>query len=139
MRHLRGVAVTRWGHAIADDFFSKQLPHNVTWGLTLLYAIDRSGDFEQVTLLRAVPRMVTNCIGRLGQSLLEGLLLPRIPYKPSWTCRSTTFQVAQATKAACCTPTKSQLISHCGIYRSTLRWSTLKEISFMANSLDPSR
>ena len=48
MRHLRDVAVTRWGHAIADDFFSKQLPHNVTWVLTLLYALDRSGDFEQV-------------------------------------------------------------------------------------------
>lgn len=53
MRHLRGVAVTRWGHAIADDFFSKQLPHNVTWGLTLLYAIDRSGDFEQVQFLQS--------------------------------------------------------------------------------------
>lgn len=27
----------------ADDFFAKQLPHNVTWLLTLLYAMDQKG------------------------------------------------------------------------------------------------
>jgi hypothetical protein len=27
----------------ADDFFAKQLPHNVTWVLTLLYAMEQKG------------------------------------------------------------------------------------------------
>ena len=27
----------------ADEFFAKQLPHNVTWFLTLLYALDQPG------------------------------------------------------------------------------------------------
>ena len=31
---------------MADDFFTKQLPHNVTWGLTVLYALDAPGDFS---------------------------------------------------------------------------------------------
>ena len=36
----------RWLYAVADDFFTKQLPHNVTWGLTVLYALDAPGDFS---------------------------------------------------------------------------------------------
>lgn len=31
---------------MADDFFTRQLPHNVTWALTLLYALDSPGDFS---------------------------------------------------------------------------------------------
>lgn len=30
----------RWLFGIADEFITKQLPHNVTWGLSLLYALD---------------------------------------------------------------------------------------------------
>ena len=43
MAHLRRVSAVRWGHAVADDFFSKQLPNNVTWLLTLMYSLDQSG------------------------------------------------------------------------------------------------
>ncbi len=77
MSHLSRVAATRWGHAIADDFFSKQLPHNVTWGLTLLYALDRSGDFEQgsaaqgrlVDKMRYLASVVTTCFTSFGELL----------------------------------------------------------------------
>ena len=47
-RHLRhtlaerkGLARAEWLHSVVDEFFSKQLPHNVTWALTLLYALQR--------------------------------------------------------------------------------------------------
>jgi hypothetical protein len=39
---------------VADDFLAKQLPHNVTWGLTMLYSLEHPGNFDdnksQVTL-----------------------------------------------------------------------------------------
>lgn len=34
----------KWLFGILDDFTTKQLPHNVTWGLSLLYAIEHKGD-----------------------------------------------------------------------------------------------
>ncbi|KZV53751.1 ABC transporter D family member 1-like [Dorcoceras hygrometricum] len=34
----------KWLFGILDDFVTKQLPHNVTWGLSLLYAIEHEGD-----------------------------------------------------------------------------------------------
>lgn len=40
-RHLLHVANIRWLHSVADDFFTKQLPFNVTWVLTLMYALDQ--------------------------------------------------------------------------------------------------
>ena len=39
-------APCRWPYAVADDFFTKQLPFNVTWGLTLLYALDHQSNFS---------------------------------------------------------------------------------------------
>ena len=35
------LARAQWLHGVVDEFFSKQLPHNVTWALTLLYALQR--------------------------------------------------------------------------------------------------
>jgi hypothetical protein len=35
------VARSRWAHSTVDDLFTKQLPHNATWALTLLYALQR--------------------------------------------------------------------------------------------------
>ena len=35
---------------MADDFFTRQLPHNVTWGLTVLYALDASENLADVQL-----------------------------------------------------------------------------------------
>ncbi|XP_040937828.1 ABC transporter D family member 1 isoform X6 [Gossypium hirsutum] len=34
----------KWLFGILDDFVTKQLPHNVTWGLSLLYALEHKGD-----------------------------------------------------------------------------------------------
>lgn len=34
----------KWLFGILDDFVTKQLPHNVTWGLSLLYAMEHKGD-----------------------------------------------------------------------------------------------
>lgn len=36
----------RWAHSVADDFLAKQLPHNVTWGLTMLYSLEHPSDFD---------------------------------------------------------------------------------------------
>jgi len=48
-RHMSGAAVAcRWLYSVADDFFTKQLPHNVTWGLTVLYALDASKDLTDL-------------------------------------------------------------------------------------------
>ncbi|KAL6554848.1 ATP-binding cassette sub- D member 1 [Orobanche gracilis] len=33
----------KWLFGIVDDFITKQLPHNVTWGLSLLYAMEHKG------------------------------------------------------------------------------------------------
>lgn len=35
---------------MADDFFTRQLPHNVTWALTLLYALDMRGDLASTAV-----------------------------------------------------------------------------------------
>lgn len=40
-KHLVHVANIKWLHSVADDFFTKQLPFNVTWVLTLMYAMDQ--------------------------------------------------------------------------------------------------
>ena len=40
----------RWLYSVADDFFTKQLPHNVTWGLTVLYALDASKDLTNLAV-----------------------------------------------------------------------------------------
>jgi ABC transporter transmembrane region 2 len=37
----RALAHAQWLHSAVDEFFSKQLPHNATWALTLLYALQR--------------------------------------------------------------------------------------------------
>ncbi|KAJ6733559.1 ATP-BINDING CASSETTE SUB-FAMILY D MEMBER [Salix koriyanagi] len=34
----------KWSYGILDDFVTKQLPNNVTWGLSLLYAVENNGD-----------------------------------------------------------------------------------------------
>lgn len=53
------VCLGRWLYSVADDFFTKQLPHNVTWGLTVLYALDASKDLTnlavQASLFLPVP------------------------------------------------------------------------------------
>jgi hypothetical protein len=48
--HLEHTSTVRWPYAVADDFFTKQLPNNVTWLLTLMYSLDQTG----------APRMVAS-------------------------------------------------------------------------------
>ncbi|KAL0908268.1 hypothetical protein M5K25_022756 [Dendrobium thyrsiflorum] len=48
----------RWLYVILDDFVTKQLPHNVTWGLSLLYALEHKGD-----------RALTSTQGELAHAL----------------------------------------------------------------------
>lgn len=42
--HSKILLKKKWLYGILDDFVTKQLPHNVTWGLSLLYAMDHMGD-----------------------------------------------------------------------------------------------
>ncbi|XP_078434901.1 peroxisomal ABC transporter 1 [Wolffia australiana] len=48
----------KWIYGILDDFVTKQLPHNVTWGLSLLYAMEHQGD-----------RALTSTQGELAHAL----------------------------------------------------------------------
>ena len=42
--HSRMLLKKKWIYGVLDDFVTKQLPHNVTWGLSLLYAMEHQGD-----------------------------------------------------------------------------------------------
>jgi ABC-type uncharacterized transport system fused permease/ATPase subunit len=55
------LARARWLHSVVDELFTKQLPYNVTWALTLLYALQRdeshwADSAAQVQLLTAIYR-----------------------------------------------------------------------------------
>lgn len=42
--HSKILLKKKWLFGVLDDFITKQLPHNVTWGLSLLYAMEHKGD-----------------------------------------------------------------------------------------------
>ncbi|KAL2923533.1 ABC transporter D family member 1 [Bienertia sinuspersici] len=44
LNHSLLLMKKKWRYGILDDFVTKQLPHNVTWGLSLLYAMEHKGD-----------------------------------------------------------------------------------------------
>ncbi|KAL2620730.1 hypothetical protein R1flu_000935 [Riccia fluitans] len=44
LEHSQRLLKKRWLFGIADEFITKQLPHNVTWGLSLLYALEHKGN-----------------------------------------------------------------------------------------------
>lgn len=56
--HSRTLLRKKWLYTILDDFITKQLPHNVTWGLSLLYAVEHKGD-----------RALTSTQGELAHAL----------------------------------------------------------------------
>ncbi|ERN14929.1 hypothetical protein AMTRI_Chr02g213560 [Amborella trichopoda] len=58
LRHSELLLRKKWLYGILDDFITKQLPHNVTWGLSLLYAVDHGGD-----------RALTSTQGELAHAL----------------------------------------------------------------------
>ncbi|KAG8079143.1 hypothetical protein GUJ93_ZPchr0007g5315 [Zizania palustris] len=58
LSHSRILLRKRWLYGIFDDFVTKQLPHNVTWGLSMLYALEHKGD-----------RALTSTQGELAHAL----------------------------------------------------------------------
>lgn len=58
LNHSKLLLKKKWLFGILDDFVTKQLPHNVTWGLSLLYAMDHKGD-----------RALTSTQGELAHAL----------------------------------------------------------------------
>ncbi|KAK7318604.1 hypothetical protein RJT34_03307 [Clitoria ternatea] len=49
LTHSKYLLKKKWVFGILDDFITKQLPHNVTWGLSLLYAMEHKGDRASIT------------------------------------------------------------------------------------------
>jgi ABC-type uncharacterized transport system fused permease/ATPase subunit len=58
LEHSSLLLKKKWLFGIFDDFITKQLPHNVTWGLSLLYAVEHKGD-----------RALTSTQGELAHAL----------------------------------------------------------------------
>lgn len=48
--HQNHVSKVRYPYAMADDFFTKQLPNNVTWLLTLMYSLSQTGKIPHIPL-----------------------------------------------------------------------------------------
>ena len=74
--HLHKLIKLKWSYGAADDFFAKQLPHSVTWVLTLLYALDQRRDFGDskfqgylVLQIRYLASVVTQCFSAFGELL----------------------------------------------------------------------
>lgn len=44
LAHAKILLRKKWLFGVFDDFVTKQLPHNVTWGLSLLYAMEHKAD-----------------------------------------------------------------------------------------------
>ena len=42
--HSKKLQKKKWIFGIINDFVTKQLPHNVTWGLSFLYSMEHEGD-----------------------------------------------------------------------------------------------
>ena len=74
--HLRSLIGLRWAYGAADEFFAKQLPHSITWVLTLLYSLDQVGDFGSTAFqgslvhnIRYLASVVTQCFSAFGELL----------------------------------------------------------------------
>lgn len=49
LNHSALLLKKKWMFGVLDDFTTKQLPHNVTWGLSLLYAMEHKGNRASVS------------------------------------------------------------------------------------------
>lgn len=49
LEHSKKLLIKRWIFGIADGFITKELPHNVTWGLSILYAMENHRDGTSVS------------------------------------------------------------------------------------------
>ncbi|KAG9444196.1 hypothetical protein H6P81_015536 [Aristolochia fimbriata] len=64
--HLR----KKWLFGVVDDFITKQLPHNVTWGLSLLYALEHKGDRASTASLGELAHALRFLASVVSQSFL---------------------------------------------------------------------
>lgn len=76
LNHLHSLITLRWAYGSADEFFSKQLPHSITWLLTLLYSLEQHGDFGSAAFqgalvhnIRYLASVVTQCFTAFGELL----------------------------------------------------------------------
>ncbi|XP_022774962.1 ABC transporter D family member 1-like isoform X6 [Durio zibethinus] len=60
----------KWLFGILDDFVTKQLPHNVTWGLSLLYALEHRGDRALVSTQSELAHALRFLASVVSQSFL---------------------------------------------------------------------
>lgn len=72
--HLRSLIKLQWRYGTADEFFAKQLPHSITWVLTLLYSLQQQGNFASTTFqgdlvynIRYLASVVTQCFSSFGE------------------------------------------------------------------------
>lgn len=72
--HLRSLIGLQWRYGTADEFFAKQLPHSITWVLTLLYSLQQQGNFASTTFqgdlvynIRYLASVVTQCFSSFGE------------------------------------------------------------------------
>lgn len=49
LAHSQYLLKKKWMFGILDDFITKQLPHNVTWLLSLFYAMEHKGDRASIS------------------------------------------------------------------------------------------
>nr|XP_048327780.1 ABC transporter D family member 1 isoform X2 [Ziziphus jujuba var. spinosa] len=68
--HSLSLLKKKWLFGILDDFITKQLPHNVTWGLSLLYAIEHKGDRALVSTLGELAHALRFLASVVSQSFL---------------------------------------------------------------------
>lgn len=74
--HIRSVLRRKWMFGIADHFLTRELPHNVTWGLSLLFVLnfgDTRGDLQLqgklVYDLRFLATTVSHSFNAFGEIL----------------------------------------------------------------------
>ncbi|KAI4317255.1 hypothetical protein L6164_025142 [Bauhinia variegata] len=76
LHHSKYLLKKKWFFGIINDFTTKQLPLNVTWGLSLLYAVEHKGDRASVTTqgelahaLRFLASVVSQSFSAFGEIL----------------------------------------------------------------------
>ncbi|KAL2332768.1 hypothetical protein Fmac_013981 [Flemingia macrophylla] len=70
LSHSNHLLKKKWLFGILDDFITKQLPHNVTWLLSLLYAMEHKGDRASISTQGELAHALRFLASVVSQSLL---------------------------------------------------------------------
>lgn len=70
LQHSEALLKKKWFFGIADEFITKQLPHNVTWGLSLMYALEHKGDRGQTSVQGELAHALRFLASVVSQSFL---------------------------------------------------------------------